>query len=84
MGTDDVATQIKVFNRVLDTTGAGQTIDFYDKVVVPFARHLAAQGQVPVALQCLERARRTLRVEPGRQLDLEMAGETARLKSGKK
>lgn len=84
LGADDVATQIKIFNRVLDTTGAGQTIDFYDKVVAPFVRHLAAQGQVPAALQSLDRARRTLRVEPGKQLDLEMAGETARLKSGKK
>lgn len=80
---DDLATQIKVYNRVLETAGQGQTIDFYDKVVAPFIRHLVSRGQVPAALQCLDRARRTLRVDPGKQLDLEMAGQAARLKSGK-
>ncbi len=84
MGTDDLATQIKVYNRILDTAGQGQAIDFYDKVVAPFVRHLAALQQVPAALQCLDRARRTLRVEAGRQLDLEMAAESARLKTGQK
>ena len=83
MKEDDLATQIKVFNRVLETAGLGQTIDFYDKVVVPVLRHLADRGQIPAALQCLDRARRTLRVDPGRQLDLEMAGMAKQLKSGK-
>lgn len=83
MKEDDLATQIKVYNRVVDTAGQGQTIDFYDKVVAPFIRHLVSRGQVPAALQCLDRARRTLRVDPGKQLDLEMAGQAARLKSGK-
>ncbi len=84
MKADDVATQIKVYNRVLDTAGQGQAIDFYDKVVAPFVRHLATVNQVPAALQSLDRARRTLRVEPGKQLDQEMAGMAARLKTGKK
>lgn len=84
MGTDDLATQIKVYNRILDTAGPGQAIDFYDKVVAPFVRHLAARQQVPAALQSLDRARRTLRVETGKQLDLEMAAEAARLKTGQK
>ncbi len=84
METDDLATQIKVYNRILDTAGQGQAIDFYDKVVAPFVRHLAARQQVPAALQSLDRARRTLRVEAGKQLDLEMAAETARLKTGQK
>lgn len=84
MKQDDLATRIKVFNRVLDTSGQGQGIDFFDKVVAPFATHLADQGQVPAALQCIERARRTLRVEPGRQLEAEMTNLATRLKSGKK
>ncbi len=83
MKQDDVATQIKVYNRVLDTGGPGSAIDFYDKVVAPFVRHLAVQGQVPAALQCLDRARRTLRVEVGKQLDLEMKEQATRLKTGK-
>ncbi len=84
MKADDVATQITVYNRVLDTAGRGQSIDFYDKVVAPFVRHLASANQVPAALLSLDRARRTLRVEPGKQLDLEMAGMADRLKAGKK
>jgi tetratricopeptide (TPR) repeat protein len=84
MKSDDLATQIKVYIRVLDTAGQGQGIDFFDKVVAPFALHLSEQGQIPAALQCLDRARRTLRVEPGKQLDQEMAGLATRLKTGKK
>lgn len=81
---DDLATQIKVFVRVLDTMGVGQTTDFYDKVVAPFVEYLGRRGEIPAALQCLDRARRTLRVEAGRQLDLEMADLATRLKTGKK
>ena len=83
MKQDDPATQIRTYNKVLDASGQGAGIDFYDKVVLPFVRHLAASGQVPAALTCLDRARRTLRIEPGRQLDQEMAGMAAQLKAGK-
>lgn len=82
MAQDDMATRIKVFNRVLDTTGRGAGTDFYDKVVLPFVEHLANEGQVPAALQALERAKNTLRVEPGSQLVGEIAGMVTRLKSG--
>lgn len=82
MQGDDLATQIRVFNRTLDTGGQGAGIDFYDAIVVPFVLHLAAQGQVPAALQAVERARRTLRVEPGSQIEGELAALVARLKSG--
>jgi hypothetical protein len=84
MQADDVATQIKIFNRVLETTGQGQAIDYFDKVVAGFVLHLAAKGQIPAALQCLDRARRTLRVEPGNQLDQEMVELAAQVKTGKK
>ena len=83
MKQDDVATQIRNYNKVLDASGHGAGIDFYDRVVVLFIKHLADAGQVPAALTCLDRARRTLRVEPGKQLDLEMAGLAAKLKTGK-
>ena len=79
---DDMATQIRVFNRVLDTSGRGAATDFYDKVVVPFVLHLATHSQVPAALQAVERARHTLRVEPGSQLEGDMAELTARVKAG--
>jgi hypothetical protein len=84
MQADDVATQIKVYNRILDTAGQGQAIDFFDKVVARFVTHLAGQGQIPAALQCLDRARRTLRVEAGKQLDKEMTALATSVKAGKK
>ena len=80
--TDDLATQIKVYNRVVDTSGRDAGADFYDKVVMPFVAHLATHEQVPAALQALDRARRTLHVEPGKQMDLEMADLANRLKKG--
>jgi len=82
MAHDDMATRIRIFNQVLDTSDRGAAIDFYDKVVMPFVEHLAVEGQVPAALQSLERARRTLRVEPGSQLEGEIREMNARLKSG--
>ena len=68
----DLAGRIRVFNRVLDTYGRGAAIDFYDKVVTPFLRHLRDEHELAAARQALERARRTLRAEPGSQLDQEM------------
>lgn len=82
MQEDDMATQIRVFNRVLDTSGRGAATDFYDKVVAPFVLHLASHNQVPAALQAVVRARRTLRIEPGSQLESELTALTARVKSG--
>ncbi|MDB6114866.1 MAG: hypothetical protein JWQ62_1811, partial [Lacunisphaera sp.] len=80
---DDLVNQIRTFNRVLAESGYGAGVDYYDKVVAPFVRHLASIDQVPAALQSLDRARRTLRIEPGRQLDLEMAELAKEIKGGK-
>ena len=82
MQADDLATQIKVFNRTLDTQGQGAGMDFYDSVVAPFVLHLARENQVPAALQALDRARRTLRVGPGSQIEGEMKALEQRLRSG--
>ncbi|MBI2496603.1 MAG: hypothetical protein HYV75_01275 [Opitutae bacterium] len=84
MRQDDLATQIRIYQKLLDTSGRGAAIDFYDKVVAPFVQHLADEGQIPAALQALDRARHTLRVEPGKQLDLEMKELADRLRAGRK
>ncbi len=68
LATDDLATQIQSFRRLLNTHGHGANIDFYDKIVTPFVRHLQRGGHVREAVQMLELARRTLRVERGGQL----------------
>jgi hypothetical protein len=80
--TEDLATQIRVYNRVVDTAGRDAGADFYDKVVVPFVVHLARVEQIPAALQALDRARRALHVEPGKQTDAEMTDLANRLKKG--
>lgn len=80
--SDDLATQIKNFNRLVDTQGRGAGIDFFDTLVVPFVSHLAAEGQVPAALQAVDRVRRTLRVEPGSQLEGELTQMSTRLRTG--
>ena len=57
-------------------------VDFYDKVVAPFVEHLRKEAQLPAALQSLDRARRTLRVEQGSQLQQELDELVARIKRG--
>lgn len=69
---DDIGAQVRLYQRLVDRHGRGAGVDFYDKVVVPFVRHLREAGQVPAAREALQRARRTLRVEKGSQLEQEM------------
>lgn len=82
MAQDDLATQMRVYQNVLRTHGAGAGVEFFDKVVVLFVDHLRRRREVPAALQMLERARRTLKVEAGRQLDLEFRSLEAALRQG--
>ena len=72
MRSDDLATQIRVYDQVLRNYGHGAGMDFFDKVVTPFVEHLKARGQVPAALQMLDRARRTLKVDTGSMLENEI------------
>lgn len=78
---EDLAGQMRTYQRLLETQGRGANIDFYDKVVRGFVGHLAARGEVLAARQALERARRSLRVEPGGQLDRELREAEAALRS---
>jgi hypothetical protein len=71
--TEDFATQTKTYQTILATYGNGAGIDFFDQIVSRFARHCAELKQVPAGLNAIDRARITLRVEPGGQLDQEMA-----------
>lgn len=79
--TQDVAGQIRTYNAVLDTHGRGAGIEFFDEVVVVFVEHLQQLRENATALEAVERARRTLRVEPGKQLELEINRLAARLRT---
>jgi hypothetical protein len=77
---DDFPTQVKTYQTILATYGTGAGIDFYDRIVSRFARHCKDVGQPGAALQALDRARQTLRVEAGGQLDQEMTRFAAELR----
>lgn len=80
IATQPLAQQIHVYNQTLDTLGRGAGVAFFDQVVAGFVEHLVRLGRRPEAQQALDRARRTLRVEPKSQLasDFEILGKTVR------
>lgn len=83
MKEDDVATQIRYYQQVLQSYGRGAGIDFYDKIVHPFALHLQAHQQTPAAISCVDLSRQFLRVEKGGQVEKELDALVLKLKSGK-
>jgi hypothetical protein len=78
--TQNVAGQISTYNNAVDNYGRGAGIEFFDEIVVVFAEHLLQLRENGAALDAVERARRTLRVEPGKQLELELNRLAARLR----
>jgi hypothetical protein len=83
MTADDLPTQVRTYQQVLDNYGRGAGIDFYDQVVQPFAAHLLTIQQPGPAISAVERAGKYLRVDKGSQLEKEMTEFIARLKAGK-
>jgi len=76
-----VSGQVRTYNAALGSFGRGAGIEFYDKIVVVFAEHLLQLNEPVEALRAVERARLTLKVEPNKQLDLEMKNFVERLKT---
>jgi len=80
--SDDVATQIRVYNRVLDASGRDAGTDFMTRWSFRLSRTW------PRWSKCRRRCRRwnarggTLHVEPGKQMDAEMTDLANRLKKG--
>lgn len=81
--TQDVPGQVKAYNAVVDTSGRGAGIGFFDQVVVVFAEHMVQLHQPAEAVRAVERARRTLKVEPNSQLEQELAKLLKELKAVK-
>jgi hypothetical protein len=73
--------QIKTYNQVLEKFGKGAGMSFFDGIVVVFAEHLLQLGQPVEALRALERGRKTLRVEPGSQLEREFQRVEKRIRN---
>jgi len=66
-----VAGQIRAYNLVLEKYGRDEGVIFFDQIVVPFIEHLTQLGERSEALHAAERARNTLKVSPGSQLEKE-------------
>ncbi len=79
--TQTVAEQIKTYNAAVDNYGRGAGIEFFDEIVVVFAEHLQQLREPAAALEAVQRARGTLRVEAGKQLEREMTALETRLRS---
>lgn len=75
-----VSEQVRVYNFGLDQYGRGARMEYFDRVVAPFVKHLMARGETDEARRALERARAVLAVEPGRQLDRELAELAGRIR----
>ncbi|MSU50837.1 MAG: hypothetical protein EXS37_17410 [Opitutus sp.] len=71
IATQPLAGQIRAYNSAVDTYGRGAGIGFFDQVVAPFVQHLVQLDQRAEAGRALERARHTLKIEPGSQLQTE-------------
>ncbi len=80
MTGEPLAANIRTYNSTLDGMGRGEGIGFFDQVVVPFVDHLVRAGHRREALSAAQRAQRTLKVEPGSQLERELAALLSTLK----
>lgn len=75
--------QVKAYNTLLATSGRGAGMGFFDQVVIVFAEHMVQLQQPAEAVRAVERAQRTLKVEPDSQLEKELAKLLKELKSVK-
>jgi hypothetical protein len=72
MDNDGLDGSIRTYYAVLNSYGRNAGIVFFHQVVQPFVEYLLANGRPTEAVQAVGRARRTMRVEPNAQLDLEL------------
>jgi hypothetical protein len=80
IATEPLAGQIRAYNAAVDLQGRGAGAGFFDEVVTGFVEHLVNLGQKAEALKAIERARRTLKVEPNTQLAADFERLTSRVK----
>jgi len=79
MASQPLEGQIRDFNSLVDSLGAGAGTGFFDQIVVVFVEHLAQQGARTEAVRAADRARDTLKIAEGSQLDQEMNALVARV-----
>lgn len=80
IATQPLLEQVRAYNSAVDNFGRGAGMVFFDQVVRIFVEHLVQLGQRAEALRAAERARNTMKVENGSQLDREFANLLRALK----
>lgn len=83
IATQGVAQQIEAYNKAVDLHGRGAGTIFFDEVVAGFVEYLLELGNPAEAARALERAKRTLKIEPGSQLAKEIEALAERIKTAK-
>jgi hypothetical protein len=82
IAADSVQKQIRTYYSVLKTYGQGAGMEFFSRIVQPFAEHLKAIGQPREALSTALAAQQALKIDPNGQLEEQMQELLARLSSG--
>lgn len=83
MSAQPLTEQLRVYNQILDTSGRGAGIAFFDQVVTGFAEHLLQLGKKADAIRAVERARQNLKIEPNSQLARELEALAKRVREAK-
>ena len=81
MATDGTEQQIRTYYLVLKTYGNGAGMEFFSRVVQPFAEHIRLDHPLE-AYHVARAAQGVLHIEPDSQLDQDMQALLARLKPG--
>jgi len=82
MAKDDADKQIRTYKAILNTYGDGAGMEFFSRIVQPFAEHLKTMGRPREALSAVIAAQQALHIDPNSQLDTEMQQLLTELKPG--
>ncbi|HEV8073350.1 MAG TPA: hypothetical protein VGP21_04390 [Opitutaceae bacterium] len=82
MATDSTEAQIRTYYSVLKTYGHGAGMEFFSRIVQPFAQHLKAIGLPREALSTAMAAQQALKIDPNSELDEQMQELLTELKAG--
>jgi hypothetical protein len=72
LASDNLQRQIRTYYSVLKTYGNGAGMDFFSRIVQPFAQHLKDIGQPREALSTVLAAQQVLKIDPNSQLEGQM------------
>ncbi|HTQ31108.1 MAG TPA: hypothetical protein VMI53_07850 [Opitutaceae bacterium] len=81
MAQDPIDAQLRTYYALLKSSGSGAGIEFFDRIVRPFAENLKQRGYPREALQAAQQAQSVLSIKPNSQLEEEMNLLLAQLKS---